>query len=326
MNQNATRAKLVHIISEHHFSLPGRKLGIAELSDQAGITRQAFNRYYADLKDYAWGKKPITDLLDESAPKATDLLAQSHVKLIQLNDQVESQQTQFEKEKEKLRNGLITSLMNDDIVRFDANEIRQSMQKQLLHNEQLVRQISELKLEAIKADQAKASASQPTAVQSVNKVALEPNLLGAFAALHKNEDIDAYEIQKSKALDEVRDKVNSLARTSDSTVILFIERYLSSFQKFVDDFRLAGTSQAIIVRLPIASRPELKLWISKIIKPTPVHVYFPVCDAAATVKAQRAFHFRSIPEPELYAADQFPPIAIDPSMDALCVFRVKQGD
>ncbi|MCI1035840.1 hypothetical protein [Pseudomonas putida] len=326
MNVNATRAKLVTIISEHHFSLPGKKLGIAELSERAGITRQAFNRYYADLKDYAWGTKPVTDLLDESSPKATDLLAQSHLKLVELNDEVETQQARFEKEKEKLRNSLITSLMNGDIVRFNANEIRHTLQKQLLHNEQLVRQIDELKLEAIKADQAKAAGNQSSAQPRINKIALEANLINAFAALHKNEDFDAYETHKSNAVAEVLEKVNNLARTSDSTVVIFIERYLSSFQKFVDDFRLSGTSQAIIVRLPIASRTELKSWIAKVIKPTPVHVHFPTCDAAATVKAQRAFHFRGIPEQELYAADQFPTVAMDPSMDALCIFRVRQGD
>lgn len=326
MNQNATRAKLVQIISEHHISLPGKKLGIADLSDRVGITRQAFHRYYGDLKDYAWGNKPITDLLSESALGVTDLLAQSHTKLVELNNQVESQQAIFNKEKEKLRYSLITSLMNDDLFRFNASEIRQSMQKQVLHNEQLVRQLAEMKLEVIQADQQKKQDGQRAAQPRQNNIALEANLLDAFAALHKNEDIDTYEIKKHKALNELLDKVNGLARATESTVIIFIERYLSSFQKFVDNFPPSNQNQAIIVRLPISSKIELKAWMAKIIKPIPIKVYFPMCDAVATVKAQRAFHFRNIPDFELDIADKFQIFNMDPAIDELCIFRIKQGD
>lgn len=326
MNESATRAKLIQIISEHHYSLPGKKLGVSELSDRVGITRQAFNRYYGDLKDYAWGRKPLSDLLTGSAPNATELLAQSHTRLLELNEQVETQQAQFAKEKDKLRNGLITSLMNDDIVRFSANEIRQSMQQQLLHNEQLLRQVNELKLAAIQSDQEKA-AEIPAAQRLIaHKIALEANLLSAFAAIHKNEDIDNYELLKEKAIDEVLGKINGIARTTATTLIVFVERYISSFQKFVDNFYLPNSGQIIIVRLPIASSLELKSWMAKVIKPTPIKVYFPMCDAPAIVKAQRAFHFRSTPDFELEMADKFSTINMSPLMDELCIFRVNQGD
>ena len=52
MSPPDTRSLLVELIKQHQLENGLIKLGVAELSMRAGITRQAFNRYYSDLKDY----------------------------------------------------------------------------------------------------------------------------------------------------------------------------------------------------------------------------------------------------------------------------------
>ncbi|MEF9673887.1 hypothetical protein QNM99_24045 [Pseudomonas sp. PCH446] len=162
MNVNETKQKLITLIAEHQFANPGKKLRIGDLSDQAGISRQAFNRYYDDLKPYAQGLKSIGELLaGANQAETSKLLKQSHTTLLGLTQQLALQKKQFELEKEKILTSHITTLMNDDLTLFSANEIQQTLARQTLHNENLLKDISNLKLELLKTQQ-KSLMAQPS--------------------------------------------------------------------------------------------------------------------------------------------------------------------
>ncbi|MCK8664846.1 hypothetical protein M1M11_08105 [Pseudomonas azerbaijanoccidens] len=327
MNVNETRQKLITLIAEHQFANPGKKLQIGSLSAQAGISRQAFNRYYKDLKPYAQGLKPIGELLaGADQAETSELLNQSHTTLLDLTKQLSLQKRQFELEKEEILNSHITTLMNDDLTLFSANEIQQTLARQTLHNENLLKEISNLKLELIKTQQKSLVAQPSRSASSSSKIIIDTDLSEIFSEYHKNGDYDAFEDRKEQMLEVVLTKVNKLCRTSNSDVVIFTERYISSFQAFADKYVAKTDTQQIIIRLPIYTRAELKAFIGKLSSPATVKIYTPYCESQGVIKAQRAFHFRSVPDFEAKAADQAHTVTMDPAIEEVCTFKIRQGD
>jgi len=327
MNVNETKQKLITLIAEHQFANPGKKLRIGDLSDQAQISRQAFNRYYNDLKPYAQGLKPIGELLaGADQAETSELLTRSHTTLLDLTQQLALQKKQFELEKEKILTSHITTLMNDDLTLFSANEIQQTLARQTLHNENLLKDISNLKLELLKTQQKSLMAQPSRPSPSSNKIIIDTDLSDIFSEYHKNGDHDVFEDRKEQALDNVLTKINKLCRTSDSVVVIFTERYISSFQAFADEYIAKSDTQHIIIRLPIYTRAELKVFISKLSNTSSIKIHTPYCESQGVVKAQRAFHFRNVPDFEAKAADQAHTVTMDPAIDEICIFKIRQGD
>ncbi len=326
MTQNETKQRLIKLIAEHQFSQPGGKLAIGLLSKQAGITRQSFHRYYDDLKPYARGLKPIAELLGATADDETsELLQQSHTTLLDLNKKLALQERQFEAEKAKILASYVTSLMNDDITKFNTDELRQTFERTIIHNEKLSREVENLKIEIIKEKQKTLISGEPKNLAVGDKVIINPDFSKAFESYSKTDDEDKYDSDKQNELDSALMKIIRLCQTTDATVVIFAERYLSNFEKFANTYQPSSSQLHIILRLPIFNRALFPAFLKKIAA-FKILVYIPFCDNQSIRNAQRAFHFRQIPTDELKAADSAHAIAVGGNIDMVCTFRVRQGD
>ncbi|WP_122518605.1 hypothetical protein [Pseudomonas viridiflava] len=325
-NENETRQRLIRLIADHQFAHPGKKLQIGVLSEQCGISRQAFNRYHDDLKPYASGLKPIAELLSGADNAETsELLNQSHSTLLELNKKLAMQEKHFEAEKEKIVAAYVTSLMNDDITKFNTNELRQTLERTVIHSEKLSRQVDNLKIELIKEQQKALTAQAPKPSAPPNKTIIDPDLSRVFDAYSRTGDDDKFETDKQAALDLALEQVNRMCMTADTVVVVFAERYLSSFQRFADSYSPHSSKAHVILRLPVFNRTFFTAIIKKI-KASSIHVFVPVCDNQGIRKAQRAFSFRSIPEDEIKSADAAHAISTGSKIESVCTFQIKQGD
>lgn len=58
------RKLLIEIMVQHHLSGSRSKLKLKDVADYAGISRQALDRYYGDLKPYIAGRRDVADLVN----------------------------------------------------------------------------------------------------------------------------------------------------------------------------------------------------------------------------------------------------------------------
>ena len=121
-------------------------------------------------------------------------------------------------------------------------------------------------------------------------------------------------------------KLSRLCEAEQSTVILFVDRYLTSFDKYVEQLRVRRVGKTIIARTPLFNRIELKLFARKLPDGHSVAVYIPLCTSEAVMRAQRKFLFRDVPEIEFDAADKMALPTIQDGYSEITVAQVKQGD
>lgn len=326
---NETRQRLIRLIAEHQLTKPGKKLQIGVLSEKCGISRQAFNRYYDDLKPYASGLRPVAELLvgvDDS--DATELLNRSHSTVVELNKQLEVQKRQFEAEAAKIKMTYITSLMNGDLTAFNSNEIRQTLERTLIHSEQLTRQIDNLKLDLIKEQHRARTAPTVHVPGSVKKTIIDPDLSRVFDEYIKTGDEDRFDADKQREVDVALSQVERLCRAAATVVVIYAERYLSNFQKFAESYMPSPSKLQdmphVILRLPTFNRGLLATDVSKF-KAESVQVFVPDCIDLAIRKSQR-FRFRNVPSDELQAADKAHSIPLSDAIHSVCTFIVNEGD
>ncbi|MDU0701899.1 hypothetical protein Q8W87_17515 [Pseudomonas aeruginosa] len=329
MEINETRRKLIDIIAEHHATSPGIKLQIGELSTRAGISRQAFNRYYGDLKDYTLGVKPIGDLIDGATDERTkELLNQTQTSLRDLQQRMDSLAAEHERHLKKALDRYITSLMLDDVTAHSANDIRMTLEKQALHNLDLKRQLTNMELELARAKQSGIqSTSQPRSSTNLgDKIKIDIDLSKAIKEFEINKSEDDFEDKKEAALESALKKVSKIATDRKVKIILFAERYISRFELFFENFICQDDSLHLIVRTPIFFRSEFKIFINKLPLGHEISVYVPHLESTTDKKAQRAFYFGMIPAFELESADGADPIGLSVGIDKAVQFKVKRGD
>jgi len=343
MEMNDTRRILIDLIAEHQASNPSVKLGVGELSERAGISRQAFNRYYGDLKDYAWGIKPIGDLLvDTDHDRTKDLINQNQASLKELQQQMSRLSADHEKEMEKTVDSYITSLMINDITLHGANDIRVTLEKQTLYNLELKKQINQLEIDLSRAKQTTAlknialvpgagtntnAGSDAGASQRGEKIKVDVDLTKAYAAYASTKSLDDYEDKKDIAINAATRSINKLATDKSCTIVLFAERYICRFGVFFDRYQPTGDGVHIVVRVPIFDGTELKKFVSNLAPASAIHIHIPFMPSVGDFNLQRSFFFKDIPEFELKYADAADPISITMDrIDQVIHFKPKQGD
>jgi hypothetical protein len=230
---------------------------------------------------------------------------------------------------EEIRDSHITTLMCTDLSLKNADAIREQLEKSALHNEILVKENQRLRLE-VSAAQAremdlKASHRKHAKVGS-EVISIEPDLDYVFRKFLVHKDVAVFEEQKDAEVDGMLKKINALCRTGPTLVALFVDLYMSSFSKYADRFATSFDGKVLLVRTPIFSRAELKIFAAKIVSATSIEIHAPFCANESIKKAQRKFLFRDVPEIELQAADKMQLPQMQHGYGKVVVFQAQQGD
>lgn len=339
MEMNETRRRLVDIIAAHQAYQPSVKLGIVELSKRAGISRQAFNRYYGDLKDYASGTKPIGDLITDTSSKRTrELINQNQVSLKELQVKMQQLDVQHDKETQKTLDSYITSLMMNDVTMHGANDLRVTLEKQTLHNLELKKLLSHMEIELARAKESGAgSSARPgsagiagaggkSRLGSGEKVKLDLDLDKACEIYASTKSEDDFDDKKDLAIATTLKSINKLAIAKKCSIVLFAERYSARFSIFFENYQCRDDSTHLIVRLPVFDRTELKAFLDGLPPTQSLSIHIPFSKSKSEVSAQRGFYFRNIPNFELDAADAADPVAMTLGFDEIVHYKLRQGE
>ena len=296
---NPTRQKLIEIIVDTYFSRGGT-LQVGKVAEEAGITRQAFHRYYGDLLGYIKGEKDVNALLPKSAPNSVSgLLQVTQERASQLEKTLAEIEKRHKAELSAALDRHITSLMNNDITLFETDSVRVTLDKQTTYIGHLKSQLDQAKAELTKA---KLNATNQRLIATPgSRIVYEPYLKPAFTAYKKGGDYKAYLGEKNKEITKIIDKVNQHENPSTQLVI-FVDRFISNFEDFLKQLPASPTTQ-IVIRLPVFSSMEIKNHLRKV-RNTSIFIYVPECPSVAETAAQRKFRASSLPPEELVAAEK----------------------
>lgn len=330
MSREDTQQRLIRIIVDHYLEGSQRTLTIQSVSKQAGISRQSFNRYYNDLTDFVLGARPIEELIKQESDVAPGMLTNCMARMRDLQQELVQIRAKFAEEVENVRVTYVTTLMEGDISLRNSDEIRSMLEKQALHNEKLNRDLQHIQLELTAAKAREVALRDKTSdmlLQNCEILTIEPDLSNAFRNYKKTHDREALEDEKEKAIDNMPKKINNLCRNDNSVMILFVDRYLSDFEKYVSRLHIKRRFDNIIVaRVPLFNRQELKLFAKKLVGQAPIFVHVPYCVNESVVKAQRKFSFRNVPDIEFESADKMIAPSVQDGYAELSFLRVEQGD
>lgn len=334
MKNNKTHQRLVELIIEHHTKTPGTSLGVKILSDRAGISRQAFHRYYGDLKDYASGAKPLADLVSGMGTLlAYELINQNQATIQNLQNELKLLEFKHEKKMQDVLKSHITTLMIGDITTHAANDVRANIERQTLYANEMKAQNSQLELElsraklALETERIGGNGSGNDAATGVGqKIKVDIHLAAAIAAYAKSGQIDDFYDHKDRAIDIAYKSIKTLAVDSGCSLVIFAERYVSRFSIFFESLKPSDTSKHIIVRLPIFDKKMLSLFINKLPPVKKISIYIPYMQSENDIRGQRLFFFSGIPRQELDQADTADLISIAHGYDEVINFKARQGD
>lgn len=329
-----TRARLIELIKEHQLEHGLTRLAIQELSTRAGITRQSFNRFYGDLKPYTRGTS-ILDLLDEDIDSASAFLEKRDQEVATLQEEIRKLKAQHKKDLEQASNKHITSLMNNDIIAFNAMEVNSLLTTQSLHNESLNSKLRQMQLGQTKLQMDAAASASTVQAQAAGKshpknaknfLTLALNLEKACAGYHKGKNFDHFEDAKEAEIKKIIETLNHFPDPSQIELHIFQERYISTFQKFSDMLPAQEGKLTVVAQVPWYSQEDLGVLLSEL---KPVHritIHVPFSSSEAIVAAKRKFDFREIPEEEFLDAAKAKMPQITWGFDEVRVFRVRRGD
>lgn len=313
MGTETTREALIRIITEQQIETGNAKLRIGVIAEMAGITRQAFHRYHSDLKPYVLGEKPISTLFQNQ----TDGIGSTHLlsaqkKINELQSSLSKTEDAHKKELQEFKNNCVTSLMKSDLALHDADNVRKRHAQQISHNEKLRQDLSTLKM-ALLHEQSRALTAEGELNNLKSNNARDQSLtsnlivIDEFKSLIKKNIIEDELIfieLKNKCTEKTINKINTIADNNTSSVVLFIDRFISRFDKFADQFNSTINSQVILVRFPIFDQYLIKSYLAQL-DVRSVKLIIPVCDVESIIKTQRAFFVRNVPHFELKNADDF---------------------
>lgn len=327
MSAKDTEQRLIRVIIDHFARGSDGRLSIQDASSKAGISRQAFNRNYSHLKPYVLGKRPVVELLGTDKQDVSSLLTRFQARVEELQNEVARLQRRHEDELENVRTSYISTLMSQDITLHSSNELRASLEKQALHNEMLIKDVKRLQLELAneRARTIEAGRSGGNAGCSKAIIMAEPDLSNAFESYARTKDQDAFEAAKDLALENLNKKLRKACNKDIKEIALFVDRYLCDPRKYAQKV-VKAEGNLLLARVPIFSRPELKQFAKALPDDIRVRVHVPFCASEATVRAQRKFSFRDVPDIEFAAADQMAFPTIQDGYGEVTVFRVEQGD
>lgn len=321
------RQRLIDLIVEHHLLATGKKIKLKELADKAGISRQALDRYYGDLKPYIAGDKDISDLVEGIETKNQ---INTQVALTQIETKYKAQiQRIIEDHDKSLKHALdshITTLMNNDLVVLQSHTVRTSLERQTLHNEELRKKIDNLELKLALAADGHLSSRSDNASNNSNKLAFNVDIENLYTRVGVEFDINKFEDAKDNEIFKIREKLIKFSDVPNVHVVIFSDRYLSRFSTFVDNYIGNPTETALIVRLPLFSRSEILNFTKYLPAGFRRSIYIPYCASDSDKKAQREFMFQKLPAQEAKGADNADSVSITWGFDEVVVFKIRQGD
>lgn len=326
MSPPDTRSLLVELIKQHQLENGLIKLGVAELSMRAGITRQAFNRYYSDLKDYCQGKS-IAQLLAENPATAKDFIAKRESEVEELREEIRALKIQHKKDIEQAINKHVTSLMNNDLSAFDAKEVSTLLEKQSQHNEMLKRQVTHLELKQVRHDLAEASSEfardQKTLKDAKNFLDFSLDLTKAQTEYQKTHDFEKYEDNKEVEISKIVETIKKFPDQENIEVHLFQERYISSFKDFTQSLDAKLGKLLISIRLPMFEKTDIGLLLNDLKTVAHISIHIPYVQSEAIAAANRKFMFRAVPKEEFDDADKAVTPQITWGFDEVHIYRVR---
>lgn len=326
-----TRNKLIGIIKQHQLDNGITKLPIGKLSELAGITRQAFNRYYGDLKDYAKGSQSISKLLVSDCTSLSQLLESKEKRLAQLEFQLIEIQATHKAELAETLNKHITSLMNNDVMIYESGQISATLTSQNNHNAQLIKRVTELEVSNTKliAD-ATSTYSFNNASNSIksskNFIPLEIDIKALCKSYAVSNDFDEYEDAKDAEIQKNIKIIKALPILEKVDVVVFQERYISDFGSFCKTINPRPDHILVVLQLPLYSRAEIQLIIKELTPVASISIYVPYSSSEAVIASKRKFIYRGVPEEELKDADEARVPLMEWGFDSIQVKRIKQGD
>ncbi|MBB3271406.1 AcrR family transcriptional regulator [Pseudomonas sp. OG7] len=331
MSSQETRERLISIIKQHQLDNGQSKLSIIKLSDTAGISRQAFNRYYGDLKDYCTGKLSIARLLIDDSASLRELIENKDERISRLENELSAIKASHKAELEAVIDNHISTLMNNDIMAFEAGQLAATLTGQSNHNAYLNKQLTELKVQNTKLTMDLVAASSSDQTQAAEKsdknfLAFDPDLSSASKAFIESKNFNDYEDAKHDEILKIENTIKKLPNPESIDVLFFQERYISDFKLFCSRTFPAKGRILIVVRLPLYSQEELKLLMKSLAPISSFSIYVPYSPSEAIISAKRQFNFRDIPPEELRTADSARLPLPAWGFESIHINKVKQGE
>jgi hypothetical protein len=134
-----------------------------------------------------------------------------------------------------------------------------------------------------------------------------------------------YEDGKENLIAKILERINKIGCKENVRIILFFDRYLTKYKNFVHEYKCINEEPHIIVRLPLFSRIDIKLFIKNIDLSGSIIGYIPFSKSESIAKAQRGFMFKNVPSFELEQADRLSSLSLDDGFDELIMYSVTQG-
>lgn len=320
-----TEKRIIQVVCEHYLSGATQRLTINAVCERVGISRQAFHKSYLHLKPYINGLKDIDELLLGSGGEADKTILQCQKLIRELRHQLSIVKDSHEKELKSVENDFVTTLMNGDVLIHRSRELTNELKKKALHNEILKRQLVEKEIELLRVDSEKRN-SRVSLAEELHVMKLQVDLGKALANFSINGNVDEYYNIKSQSVARVKDKLGRVLKSGIVRVVLFQDRFLCSFDRFVEQVSAVSTESFVAVSLPLASRSELRDFIRGLTDARLLELHVPYCESEAIVKAQRGFSFSKIPEFEFRSFNKEPLPAILDGFDKVVIYKISQGD
>jgi hypothetical protein len=217
--------------------------------------------------------------------------------------------------------------MKSDLALHDVDGLRARLEAQSLHNDILINQIKTLEAELTVLKLEKRHLLPKQSAGWDNTSIFDVNLKRIFDAYQTSGDAAKLDREKLKAVQDAIVRAQK-ASSADAAIVVFIDRYLCSFDMFCKDFKSQRNGNFVIVRAPVFSTLQLKtLVLSKLDIDTPVKIFSPYCESQIVAKAQRAFYFSYVPEHEIALADKMQSMSIsDPRVNEVVTYKIEQGE
>lgn len=326
MSTSETEDRIISVICDHFLSGSAEKLTILSVSEQAGISRQAFHKNYLHLKPFITGGRAVDELLIRQGVDTSKVILQTQKLVRNLESELERLRSTEDARFRDFEGSLLTSLMQSDILTHRAKELTAELRKKAIHVELLKRQLTEMELEQALGHDTPSTAFVPARTKDDLVQTFKPNLSEAVARFSETQDVEAYSTLKCHALVKMQQKILRVLKQGTVRVAVFQERYLCSFEKFVDRYFSNCPSSVLVINLPLYSRVEIREFLRTLQGATPLEVYVPHCDSEAVINAQRGFLFKHVPYFEFNALSKEPLPTIFDGYDRVTVFRITQGE
>lgn len=299
---NATEVKLIKLIAKMQIENDGKKLKQKDVLENAGMTRANFNRYYSHLAPYITGEKNALSLASYLDGDNTSLNQEVIEKLTEVSQELDEVKSNFDKDLENAINKHITTLMMNDKVFHDSDDIRKELEKQALQNDSLNSKLKAKELEVTKLKQALLKNTPNSGDHEVSSI--EPDLEPVFKNFKQTGDEDVFEVEKEVAIEKLAKNSRRIINSGNIRIVLYIDRYLCKFEKFLSDY-FRPTQDSLVIRLPLFAHEEIDEFVELLDTSLPIDVYYPVSESQVVTKAQRKFFMNHVAKYELECADEF---------------------